>query len=121
MGDNLISGKFISTFQIPTQELYPPISPKMTVQGSHSTINYESQPVIQEGDEIGDITDALVCSLDNYDLFLEMSDLTTYNALIDYGNSLISFPKKGITPTCKDGNNARFSAPTNSDTPDFIS
>jgi len=93
----------------------------MAVNGSHSTINYKSQPVIQVGDETGDITNALVCSLDNYDIFLGMLYLTTHNAIIDCGNSIISFPKKGITLSCRKGNNARFSAMTNSDTPDFIS
>jgi len=120
MGDNLISGKFVSTFQIPTKDLNTPISLKMAVKASRSTINYKSQPVIQVGDETGDITDALVCSLDNYDIFLGMSYLTTHKAIIDCGSSIISFRKKGITLTCRKGNNARFSAMTNSDTPNFI-
>ena len=51
MGDNLISGKFVSTFQIPTQDLDIPISLKMAVKGSRSIINYKSQPLIQVGDE----------------------------------------------------------------------
>ena len=59
MGDNLISGKFVSTFQIPTQDLDTPISLKMAVKGSRSTINYKAQPLIQVGDETGDTTDAL--------------------------------------------------------------
>jgi len=121
MGDNLISGKFVSIFQIPTKDLATPISLKMAVKGSRSTINYKSQPVIQVGDETGDITDALVCSLDNYDIFLGMPYLTTHNAIINCGNSIISFPKKGITLSCRKGNNAKFSAMTTSDTPDFIS
>jgi len=50
-----------------------------------------------------------------------MPYLTTHNAIIDCGNSIISFPKKGITLTCRKGNNASFSAMTTSDTPDFIS
>ena len=66
MVDNLISGKFVSTFQIPTQDLDTPIRLKSAVKGSHSTINYKSQPLIQVGDETSDTTDALVCSLDNY-------------------------------------------------------
>src|ERR1700712_624384 len=47
MGDNLISGKFVSTFQIPTKDLDTPISLNMALKGSCSTINYKSQPVIQ--------------------------------------------------------------------------
>ena len=70
MGDNLISGKFVSTFQIPTQDLDTPISLKMAVKGSRSTINYKCQPLIQMENETGEKTDALVCSLDNYDIFL---------------------------------------------------
>ena len=50
-----------------------------------------------------------------------MPYLTAHNAIIDCGNAIISFPKKGITLTCKKANNARFSAMTSSDTPDFIS
>ena len=62
MGDNLISGKFVSTFQIPTQDLDTPLSLKMAVKGSRSTMNYNAQPVIQIRDETGDTTDALFCS-----------------------------------------------------------
>ena len=54
MGDNLISRKFVSAFQIPTQDLDTPISLKMAVKGSRSTINYKLQPLIQVGDETGD-------------------------------------------------------------------
>ena len=121
MGDNLISGKFVSTFQLPTQDLNTPISLKMAVKGSRSTINYKAQPLIQVGDETGDNTDALVCSLDNYHIVLGMPYLTAHNAIIDCGNAIISFPKKGITLTFKKVNNTRFSAMTNPDTPDFIS
>ena len=121
MGDNLISGKFVSTFQIPTQDLDTPISLKMAVKGSRSTINYKAQPLIQVGDETGDSTDALVCSFDNYDIFLGMPYLTANNAIIDCGNAIISYPKKRITLTCERANNTWFSAMTCSDTPDFIS
>jgi len=100
-GDNLISGKFVSIFQIPTKDLKTPISLKMAVKGSRSTINYKLQPIIHVGDETGGITDALVCSLDNYDIFLGMPYLTTHNTIINCGNSIISFPKKGITLTCR--------------------
>src|ERR1700742_3470287 len=95
MGDNLISGKFVSTFQISTQDLDTPISLKIAVKGSRSTINYKCQPLIQMENEIGDKTDAPVCSLDNYDIFLVMLFLTTNNAIIDWGNAIISFPEKG--------------------------
>ena len=77
--------------------------------------------MILVGDETGDTTDALVCSLDNYDIFLGMPYLTAYNPIIDCGNAIITFPKKGVTLTCKMANNTRFSAMTSSDTPDFIS
>ena len=120
MGDNLISGKFVSTPQIPTQDLDTPISLKMAVKGSRSTINYKSQLLIQVGDETGDTTYALVCSLDNYDIFLGMPYLTAHKVIIDCGNA-INCPKKGVTLTCKKVDNTRFSAMTYSDTPDFIS
>ena len=71
--------------------------------------------------ERGDKTDALVCSLDNYDIFLGMPFLTANTAIIDCGNGIISFPENGITLTCKKANNTRFSAMTNPETPDFIS
>ena len=79
MEDNLKCGKFVSTFQIPTQDLDTPISLKMAVKGSHSTINYKLQPLIQVGDKTGATTDALVCSLNNNDIFLEMPYLTAHN------------------------------------------
>ena len=50
-----------------------------------------------------------------------MPYLTAHNAIIDCGNAIINFPKKGVTLTCKKGNNTSFSAMTSSDTPDFIS
>ena len=93
----------------------------MAVKGSHSTINYKCQPLIQMENETGDKTDALVCSLDNYDIFLGMPFLTANNTIIDCGNAIISFPEKGITLTCKEANKVRFSAMMNPDTPDFIS
>jgi len=93
MGDNLISGKFVSTFQIPTKDLDTPIPLKMAVKGFRSTINYKFQPVIYVVDETRDITDALVWCFDHYDIFLGMPYLTTHNAIIDCGNSIISFPK----------------------------
>ena len=120
-GDNLISGKFVTTFKTPTQDLDTSISLKVAVKGSHSTINYKCQSLIQMENETGDKTDALVCSLDNYDIFLGMPFLTANKAIIDCRNAIISFPEKGITLTWKKANYIRFSAMTNPDTPDFIS
>ena len=99
MGDNPISGKFVSTFQIPTQDLDTHISLKMAVKASSSTINYKLQPLIQVGNKTGDNTDALVGSIDNYHIFLGMLYLTAHNAIIDCGNAIITFPKKGVTHT----------------------
>ena len=121
MGDNLITGKFVSTFQIPTQDLDTPTRLKMAVKGSCSTITYKSKPLIPVGYETGNTTDALVCSLDNYDIFLAMSYLTAHNTIINCGNAIISFPKKAINLTPKETNNTRFSAMTSFDTTDFIS
>ena len=84
MRDNLRSAKFVSTFQIPTQDLDTPISLKMAVKGSRSTINYKSQPLIQVSDKTGDTTNAPVYSLDNYDIFLAMPYLM---ASVRYGAS----------------------------------
>ena len=56
MGDNLVSEKFISTFQISTQDLDTPISLKMAVEESRTTIDYKSEPVIQVAAETGDTT-----------------------------------------------------------------
>ena len=121
MRDNLISGNFVSTFQIPTKEHTAPICPKMAIKRSRSTIKYKSQPLMQVGDETSDITDALVCSLYNHDLFLGMPCLTTHNTIIDYTNSILSFPKKGIILIWRRGSKARISIMTNSDTREFIS
>jgi hypothetical protein len=46
MGDNLISGKFVSTNRITTENLKVPISLKMAIKKSRSTINYKVKPVI---------------------------------------------------------------------------
>ena len=121
MGDNHISGKFVSTFQIPTWDLDTPISLKMAVKGSFTTINYKWQPLIQFGDETDDTTEALLCSLDNYDILLGMPYLTAHNTIIDCGKAIIIFPKKGVTHTRMKANNTRFSTMSNPDTPDFIS
>ena len=98
MRDNLISGKFVSSFQIATQDLDTPISLKMAVKGSHSTINYKCQPLIQMENKTDNKTDALVCSLDNYDILLGMLFLTANNAIIDYGNNYHLLPKTGNHP-----------------------
>ena len=121
MGDNLTSGKFLCTLQIPTQNLNISIRLKMAVKGSRSTINYKTQPLIQVGDETSDTTDAVVCSSDNYDILLGMPYLTAHDAIIDCENAIITFPKMGVTLTCKKANSKRFSAMTNSDTPYCIS
>jgi hypothetical protein len=65
MGDNLISGKFVSTNRIVTENLEVPISLKMVVKGSRSTINYKVKPVIQISTELVEITEVLVASLEN--------------------------------------------------------
>ena len=50
-----------------------------------------------------------------------MPYLTAHNVIIDCGNAIIILAKKGVTLTCKKANNTRFSAITDSDTPDFVS
>jgi len=50
-----------------------------------------------------------------------MPYLTTHYAVIDCGNSIISFPKKEITLSCRQGNKARFSTMTKSEACDLIS
>ena len=118
MGDNLISGKFISTHRIATETLENPISLKMAVKGSRSTINFKAKPVVQIGPPPGEITEALVSSLENYDIFLGMPYLNKHKAIIDCGNATIRFPNIGYNLQCKKGNSARFSAATSTtDTP----
>ena len=121
MGDNLISVKFVSTFQIPTQDLDTPISLKMTVKGWPSTMNYKWQLLIQIENKTGEKIDTLVCSLDNYVIFPGMSFLTPNNAIIDCGKAIIYNPENRITLTCKKANNTRFTTIRNSNAPDFIS
>ena len=120
MGDNLISERFVSAFQDPTQDLDTPISLKMAVKEFRSAINYKSQPVTLVADVTSDTTDALVLSLDNYDIFLGMLYLTATSAIIDCENAIITYPKKGVILPCKKASNSRFSAMTSSNTPDFI-
>jgi hypothetical protein len=52
-GDNLITGKFVSISRIATENLKVPISLKMAVKGSKSTINYKVKLVIQINSEPG--------------------------------------------------------------------
>ena len=47
--------------------------------------------------------------------------IAIHNAIIDYGNTIITFSKKEVTVTCKKAKNTRFGAMTNSNPPDFIS
>jgi hypothetical protein len=68
IGDNLIPGKFVSTNRIATKNLKVPISLKMTVKGSRSTINYKVKPVIQIVTESGEIAEVLVLSLEKSDI-----------------------------------------------------
>jgi hypothetical protein len=67
MGDIHISGKFVSSNQIATENLDIPIFGRMAVKGSRSrsTINYRAKPVIQVGSDPGRITKALVSPLEN--------------------------------------------------------
>jgi hypothetical protein len=112
IGDNFISGKFISTHRLATETLENLIALKKAVKGSRSTINYQAMPVVQIGPAPGEITKALVSSLENYDIFLGMPYLNKHKAIIDCGNATIRFPEKGYNLQCKKGNTARFSAAT---------
>jgi hypothetical protein len=103
MGDNLISGKFVSTKRITTENLQVPISPKITVKGSRFTINYKGKPVIQIGSESGEITEALVSSLKNYDIFLEMLYLNCHQVVINCRKATITFPKTRYLLQCQRG------------------
>jgi hypothetical protein len=69
IGENFTSAKFVSTNRIAIKNLKVPISLKMVVKGSRSTINYKATPVIWVGTELGEITEALVSSLENYEIF----------------------------------------------------
>jgi hypothetical protein len=93
MGDNLISGKFVSTNRIATEILKVLISLKIVVKGSKSTINYQAQPVIQISPEAGEILKTLVLFLENYDIFLGMLYLNRHQAVIDCRKATIMFSK----------------------------
>jgi hypothetical protein len=101
MGDNLISGKFVSTNRIATENLEVPVSLKMTVKGSRSTINYRAKPVIQISAESRKITEVLVSFLENYDIFLGMSYLNSHQAVIDCGKATIMFSRTGYVLQCQ--------------------
>jgi hypothetical protein len=103
MGDNCISGKFVSRNRIATENFEVPFSLKMAVKGSRSTINYKVKPVIQIGTESGEITEALVSSLKNYDIFLGMLYLNRHQAVIDCGKATIMFSKTGYVLQCQRG------------------
>jgi hypothetical protein len=78
MGDKLILEKFVSTNWIATKNLEVSISLKMAVKGSRSTINYRVKSVIQISLALGKITETLISSLENYDIFLEMPYLNRH-------------------------------------------
>jgi hypothetical protein len=103
MGDNLISGKFVSTNRIVTENLKVLISLKMAVKGSRSTINYRKKPFIQIGSESGEITEALVSSLKQYDIFLGMPYVNCQQAVIDCRKVTIIFPKTEYVLPCQRG------------------
>jgi hypothetical protein len=95
MGENFISGKFVSTNRIATENFEVPIFLKMGVKGSRSTINYKGKPVIQIHTESDEITKVLVLSIENYDIFLEMPYLNCHQAAIDCEKATIMFLKTG--------------------------
>jgi hypothetical protein len=109
IGDNLITEKFVSTNRIATENLEVRISLKMVIKGSRSTINYKAQPVIQIGTELGEITEALVSSLENYDIFLGIPYLNRHQAVIHCGKATIMFPKTESVLQYQRGIQVRFS------------
>jgi hypothetical protein len=72
MGDNLISGKFVSKNRIATENLKVPIFLKIVIERFRSIMHYKGKPVIQIGSESGKITEVLIAFLENYNIFLEM-------------------------------------------------
>jgi hypothetical protein len=101
MGDNLISGKFVSTNRIAIKNLEVSISLKMAVKGSRSTINYKAKHVIQIGTEVGKITEVLVSSLENYDIFLGMPYFNHHHTVIDCRKATIMFSKTKYVLQCQ--------------------
>jgi phage-related protein len=95
MEDNLITRKFVSTNRITTKNLKVPISWKMGVKESRSTINYEVKPVIQISSESGKITKVFLSCLKNYNIFLTMLYLNYHQIVIDCEKVTIMFPKTG--------------------------
>jgi hypothetical protein len=73
----------------------------MAVKGSRSTINYRVKPVFQIGSESGKITEALVSSHKNYNIFLGMPSLDLHQAVIDCGEATIMFLKTGYVLQCQ--------------------
>jgi hypothetical protein len=100
---NLMSGKFVSTNWISTENLAVPISLTMALKGSRLTINYWAKPVIQISSELGEITEAWVTSLENYNIFLGMPYLNCHQAVIDCGKATIMFPKTEYVLQCQRG------------------
>jgi hypothetical protein len=92
MGDNLISGKFISINRITIENLEVSIYLKMAVKGSRSTIKYRLKLIIQIDSELAKITEGLVTSLENYDIILGMPYLNRHQAVSDCGKATIMFP-----------------------------
>jgi hypothetical protein len=103
MRNNFISGKFVSTNKIATENLKVPISIKMVVKKSRSTINYRAKVVIQIGSGSGKITEAFVSSLKNFNNFLRIPYLNRHQVVIDCGKDTIIFPKTGYVLQCQRG------------------
>jgi hypothetical protein len=81
----------------------------MAVKRQGSTINYKAKPVIQIGTEPGAITEALISSLANYDIFLGIPYLNHHQGVIDGKNTTIMLPKTGYLLQCQKGIQVRFS------------
>jgi hypothetical protein len=92
-GDNVISGKFVTMNRIAIKNLEVSISLKIVVKRSRSSINYKAKPVIQIDIEVGKIIEALVSSLENYDIFLGMPYLNCHQAVIKFRIATTMFPK----------------------------
>jgi hypothetical protein len=59
------------------------------------------KPVIQIGSESGEITEALVSSLKNYNIFPGMLYVNCYQAVIDCEKASIMFPKTRYVLQCQ--------------------
>jgi hypothetical protein len=80
----------------------------MAVKGSRSTINYRAELVIQISSEPGEITEPLVSTLKNYDIFLGMPYLNRHQKVIDCRNVTIMFLKTGYVLQCQRGIQVQF-------------